>query len=275
MKPGHTLRQSLLGLALLCGLLSSALAQQERWEERWEERPQLLQAFKEAGVAGTIVVFDTLDKRWLSADSQRAYTRYLPASTFKIPHTLIALESGVVSDEQQTWQWDGKPRSLPDWNQDQTLSSAFQRSTVWVYQDIARSIGAARMQHYLDAFHYGNARISPQLDLFWLTGDLRISPVEQIDFLRRLKEGRLPLSARTLEIARRVMLREETATYRLYAKTGWADAATPGVGWFVGWLERGERTLYFALAMDMPNAGLAPKREQITRQVLRELGAFD
>jgi len=146
---------------------------------------------------------------------------------------------------------------------------------VWVYQDIARHVGAARMQRYLQAMRYGNARISTRIDSFWLDGELRISAVEQVDFLRRLNEGRLPIAARTLELGKRVMLREQGAGWRLYAKTGWAKDAKkkPAVGWYVGWLEREDGTACsFALNLEMRRDALAPQREAIARAMLRELG---
>ncbi|MCX9155675.1 class D beta-lactamase [Niveibacterium sp. 24ML] len=255
-------------LALLWLLVSPVSA-----TETWQAHTALNRHFKQAGLVGTIVVFDDASGAWAASDSARAYARYLPASTFKIPNTLIALESGVVADEQAVFKWDGKRRFLDAWNQDQTLQSAFQVSAVWTYQEIARKVGAPAMQQYLWAFRYGNARPTPKLDSFWLDGDLRISAVEQIEFLRRFNEGALPLSPRTTAIARRIMLREEADGLRLFYKTGWADDAKPPIGWFVGWLERPAGKVYFALNMDMPKGmEQAPLREKIARAVLNELG---
>jgi beta-lactamase class D len=45
------------------------------------------------------------------------------------------------------------------WNRDHTLRSAIAASAVPVYQEIARRIGAERMQKYLDLFEYGNRNI--------------------------------------------------------------------------------------------------------------------
>jgi len=46
--------------------------------------------------------------------------RTLPASTFKIPHALIALDTGVVSDST-TMKWDGTKQDFPVWERDHTL----------------------------------------------------------------------------------------------------------------------------------------------------------
>ncbi|NMG65022.1 class D beta-lactamase [Azoarcus indigens] len=241
--------------------------------ERWEDRPALERHFQAAGVRGTIVVMDEASGRWIASDSRRAHARYLPASTFKIPNTLIALETGVAADAAQPWRWDGVQREFPDWNRDQTLESAFKVSAVWVYQDIARKVGAERMAAFVRDFRYGNAETGPVLERFWLDGGLRISAVEQVDFLRRFLAGSLPLSERSQRLGRELMLREETPAYRLYAKTGWTGGGRDSLGWYVGWVERGTQRSYFALNIDMPDGiAQAPLRERLVRTVLGELG---
>ena len=66
-----------------------------------------------------------------------------PASTFKVPHALFALDAGAVRDEFQVIRWDGVKRDFDGWNQD-PLRSSMRHSTVWVYQQFAREIGEVR-----------------------------------------------------------------------------------------------------------------------------------
>ena len=269
-----------LATALLCGAALAAsldpVAHAEEApvaQERLETRPALARAFERLDTRGVVLLMD--EGRWIASDAPRAFERFLPASTFKIPSTLIALESGVTEGPETVFRWDGQKRWLDDWNRDQTLVSAFRVSAVWVFQDIARRVGQPRMQQFLYDFRYGNAIAGPVVDRFWLDGALRISAVEQIDFLRRLNEGRLALSERAWPRAKAVMLRDEGPGWKLYAKTGWADAPKPAIGWYVGWLEHGEglrRRSYFALNMDMTRAELGPQREAIVRAALREMG---
>src|SRR5690606_18539940 len=125
--------------------------------------------------------------------------------------------------------------------------SAFRLSTVWVYQEIARRIGAARMKDYVERFGYGNRDIGgAAIDEFWLSGELRISALEQIDFLARFVRGELPVSARSAEIVKEIMLAEEGEGYRIRAKTGLSLRTKPGVGWWAGWVERGGDICLFA-----------------------------
>ena len=95
------------------------------------------------------------------------------------------------------------------------------------------------MQHFIDAVRYGNRDISGGIDKFWLTGGLRISPREQVDFLVRLYRGDLPFSATAMKIVREMMGTEETTKHTVRAKTGWAVLPeAENVGWWVGWVER-------------------------------------
>lgn len=245
--------------------------------EHWTPRPDLQRAFDALKTRGTLVLMDTASRQWMASDSVRAHTSYIPASTFKIPMSLIALETGVAQDENTRFPWDGKKRRFPDWNQDQTLASAYKYSAVWVFQHLARIVGQPTVQQFLYDFRYGNAKAGPVGDTFWLEGDLRISAVGQIDFLRRLHDRELPLSDATYTAARKVMRRDAGPGWTLYAKTGWGDSTQPAIGWFVGWLERDRdsRPVYFALNMDMVRDDLGPQREAVVKDSLRTLGYLD
>ena len=232
-------------------------------------------AFKAHGVDGTCIVFDLEAGTYAGYRPERWDSAYIPASTFKIPNSLIALETGVIADERTVVPWDSVSRRIAAWNRDQTLASAFKVSAVWFYQELARRIGDNRMQFYLDAADYGNRTMGGPVDRFWLDGGLRISPRRQVEFLVRLQRGSLPFSAGTMAIVRDIMIQEETGRYTLRAKTGWSDATTPGVGWYVGYIERKGRTVFFATEIEMRNEGDAPARVQVTRTILRQLGLMD
>src|SRR5690606_26270393 len=133
-------------------------------------------------------------------------TRFLPASTFKIPNSLIALETGIASGADFALAWDStavppQPWWPDAWRQpEQTLRSAFQHSVVWYYQELARRIGEERMATYVAQFDYGNHDIGGGIDQFWLDGALRISPMEQVAFLQRFYQGDLGISDSTTAI---------------------------------------------------------------------------
>jgi beta-lactamase class D len=176
----------------------------------------------------------------------RCAQRFLPASTFKILSSLIALESGAIADENEVIPWDSTQYLYDTWNRDQTLRTAIQESVVWAYQELARRVGTEKMQAYVEAAEYGNADISGRIDSFWLDGALRISADEQIDVLKRLYFDDLPFYTRNIEIVKNILILEETDAYTLRGKTGSALRAGVHVGWFVGYLERGEEVYFFA-----------------------------
>jgi beta-lactamase class D len=61
----------------------------------WEENPKIGQLFKSAGVNGTFVLYDATAKAYTGYDQARAEKRFVPASTFKIPNSLIGLSVGA------------------------------------------------------------------------------------------------------------------------------------------------------------------------------------
>lgn len=201
------------------------------------ERPYI-----EMGVDGTLLI-ESLDGRVkYSHNSAKAKQAHIPASTFKIPNTLIALEEGVITDQSEVIKWDGIERAYAPWNSDQTLSTAFARSCVWCYQRFAKEVGDSRYKYYLDAFDYGNRATGQDVTTFWLEGDLRVSPSDQIAFLRKVYLGLLPIKVENIQILKEIMLVEETPAYKLRAKTGWKGAD----GWYVGYVENDKEVWFFA-----------------------------
>lgn len=259
----------LLLLSLAAALASGCKAVEET---EWLELEDIRLAFAAEEVTGVVVVYDPQEEVYLTNDRKRANVGYLPASTYKVFNSLVALETGVIEDEEESLKWDGIVRSIENWNRDNTMRSAIRYSTVWFYQELARRIGQERMQSYVDQAGYGNRDISGGIDRFWLDGGLRITPAQQVDLLVRLRNSDLPFSERSMSIVRDIMVLERTDSFVLRGKTGWADSPTPGVGWFIGYVEQGDRVYFFATEIDMDGIEDAPKRRAITERVLRELG---
>jgi beta-lactamase class D len=253
-------------------LLSSSISASA---QTWQERPEWGKFFTDAGVSGTIVVVDErAGANWVF-DEARARTRFIPASTFKIPHALFALDAGIVRDEFQVFPWDSTHRDIESWNQDQNLRSSMRYSVVWLYQVFARQIGEERERAYLQRLGYGNADPSGGIDQFWLDGGLSISAHEQIEFLQRLYRNELPFKVERQRLVKDVMIVEAGREWILRAKTGWGARMQRQIGWWVGWVEWHEGAVFFALNIDMPNGGDdAPKREAIARDVLRSIKAL-
>ncbi len=233
-------------------------------------RDDLKSVFRDAGVAGTFVAFDAMADRMTLVDRERAARRYIPASTFKIPNTLIAFEAGVVSGPDEMFRHDGKPRAMKTWERDMTLREAITASNVPVYQEIARRVGLERYRSWIDRLGYGNREIGEAVDTFWLKGPLETSAVEQVQFLAMLGQGKLPASARAQALVRDMIRIEAKGPRTLFAKTGW----TGKLGWWVGWVEDGSRITSFALNIDMSSVDMAPKRIDLAKELLARIGVY-
>jgi len=253
-------------LILIAPVVSSA--------ETFQERPDWSHFFSDQGVDGTIVMIDErANAHWVYGKT-RAQKRYSPASTFKIPHTLFALDAGVVRDEFQVFQWDGKKRYYTPHNKDQTLRSSMRNSVVWVYQQFARSIGERAEKDYLLKINYGNADPSALVFAFWLDGSLKISTFEQVAFLQRLYRNELPFSVEHQRLVKDIMIIEAGKNWILRAKTGTYTNTKPGLGWYVGWVERPDGAVFFALNIDLIKDEDSPKRVGIPRSILRSIQAL-
>ena len=268
-------RTMLVGTAAaIVGGLAPASAQPQ--PPRIEMQPDFGDVFAEADTTGTFAVLDVAGNRIVVTDRERAEKGFLPASTFKIPNSLIALDTGVVPDADATiYRWDKVPRDFDAWNRDHTLRSAFAASAVPVYQEIARKIGPERMQASVDKFDYGSRDIGGAIDTFWLNGKLRISAMQQIAFLRKLHDGDLPVSTRSQEIVRDIMAIEQTEFGALRGKTGAVGVVTghgdkATMGWLVGWVERAGKPPYiFAMNIDVREPQHLALRLPLTKAFLK------
>lgn len=234
----------------------------------------------EANLEGSILLFDFQKEKYYSNDFEWAKVERLPASTFKIPNTIIGVETGVLQSDSAFFKWDKSPRAMKRWEKDMYLGEAFKESCVPCYQEIARSIGYDRMRQYLSRFNYGEMEFTPQtIDRFWLEGSSRISQYQQIDFLERFYHDGLGVSEHATNTTKKIMLIEQTKTYSLSGKTGWSSSEDEDNGWFVGYVLRGYKIYFFATNVS-PKKGsdlnqFASKRTEVTRAALKSARLID
>lgn len=243
------------------------------WAGETVVRDDLAGLFSAEGVVGTIAVFDPAADRLTVVDAARAARRFVPASTFKIANSLIALETGVVADENEIIPYGGKPQWMKAWEKDMSMREAIVLSALPHYQELARRIGLERYRDWLARLDYGNRRSGKVVDRFWLDGPLEISAIEQARFVARLAAGTLPASARSQAIVRDILRLESRDGRTLFAKTGWKAGGRP-IGWWTGWVERAGAITAFSLNIDMTKIEMAPKRLVVGRAVLASLGIY-
>ncbi|MDF2457000.1 MAG: Beta-lactamase [Cytophagaceae bacterium] len=242
----------------------------------------LQKPFKDCGMAGSITLYNAIDKTWIYSNETDSKVQTNPASTFKIMNALIALEEGILKDEKEIMKFVGvenvdtaKYGNRTDIFKDMDLEEAFKKSAVWFNLEIAKKVGREKYKKYITASGWGNMDFSePGLD-FWNFGPFTVTPVQQIEFLQKLYEGKLGFSKRNVDIVKRIMIAEITDSYTLRGKTGWGQTATEDLGWWVGYVEKKEGIVFFATRtrklMTDKNQNFVPCRKTITAAVLKQL----
>jgi beta-lactamase class D len=239
-------------------------------------KPDLAKHF--AGIDGAFVLYDTKNDKYYRHNEKRCAEQLSPCSTFKIPNSLIALETGVVEDENFVIKWDSlrAPRQewwSSSWARDHNLRSAMKYSVVWYYQEVARRAGEENYRQYLRQINYGNQDISAGVDSFWLASTLKISANEQIELLKKFHHGELGFSKRTTGIVKSIIVLEQTEQYTLSGKTG-AGPRENGkmLGWLVGYVETKDNLYFYALNFDGDTfQAVSTRRMELAKALLREL----
>jgi beta-lactamase class D len=188
------------------------------------------------------------------------YEGLTPASTFKIALSLIGFDSGILSDaDRPAWPYKDEYNTWnDDWKQTTTPRTWLRDSVVWYSQVLTRKLGDAKFHQYVEKFGYGNRDVSGGLTSAWLASSLRISAVEQVEFLRRMVRRQLPVSRSAIEKTMAIMPVASSGGWRISGKTGTGLRRRPDgtndsdrqVGWFVGWAQREGRTLVFARVIE-------------------------
>ena len=227
-------------------------------------------------VDGVILIYDAQKEEYFASNLQHIEEGTLPASTYKIPNSIIALETGIVENDSTLFEWDGENRALDIWERDMVFRDAFRLSCVPCYQQIARAIGPEQMNTYLRKLNYPGMQVdSTNIDLFWLQGASKISPLQQIDFLSRFFGQQLPIKESTYSLMRSIMVVEENENYRLNGKTGWAIREGNNIGWFVGFLEK-QNDVYFIATRVRPSEAFnmdmfARIRQEVSMEAFRAM----
>ena len=241
-------------------------------EIQWTDNQKIEEIFKDAGVEGTFVLYDPADNTFTGYNQSRAAERFLPASTFKLPNSLIGLSTGAVKSVDDIIPCDGGPRYMKAWEKDLGLREAIRVSNVPVYQELARRIGLIKMREALADMHYGNEQTGDKVDLFWLEGPLAISALEQARFCASLAQGSLPFDEKVQSVVREISLVEKGEQWALFGKTGAAARVKPQIGWWVGWVQQDNRIYAFALNTNLVDFEKdLPKRVELGRKALTAL----
>lgn len=235
--------------------------------------------FSVNNVKGSTTIFDLKNAKWYYTDEKDAHIGTLPASTFKIVNSLIALETKAISTANDTLKWDGKEKShlgtvITAWNQDTDLKGAFKNSTIWFYEVLSQKIGKKKYKKTLKKLKYGNGDISQAKDDFWNYGDFEVTPKNQVEFLIQLSQNQLPFSPENMDLVKEMMVLEKKDNTILRGKTGWTLKDCLNIGWFIGYLSTNDNQYFFATRVidstETKNPYFAKSRVEITNKVLND-----
>ncbi|MFC4802056.1 BlaR1 family beta-lactam sensor/signal transducer [Neobacillus sp. GCM10023253] len=222
------------------------------------------------GYRGSFVLYDPSKNQYQIYNREMSEQRISPDSTYKIYSALIALESNVISPNNNNQVWDGKIYPFPEWNQNQNLATALSRSVNWYFQNTDREVGRKPLQDYFHKIKYGNEDLSGDLDSYWMESSLKISPIEQVQLLHQFDENQWGFKAENIKEVKKALLIDEQKNERLYGKTGTGMVNGKNVnGWFIGFVDKGNDRFYFAINIQNKD-GLAQgsKAAEIAKQIL-------
>lgn len=216
-------------------------------------------------------------------DKEQIRKRHAPWSTFKIPHTLIALQTGAIKADSEAVAWNQRkyPRQEwwpKDWAQEQSLRSAFQRSVPWYFAELIPGVGTKGYQTWLARFRYGN-QISNQ-NTFWLNQGLEIAPIEQVAFLQCVARNGCGISPQHVAGFEQIAQEDEAQGHKLYAKTGAGPLKANEMdgafsGWFTGYIRHAGGHTSFALYAEAPAfADLKSFRREFSYKLLSQIKAW-
>lgn len=228
--------------------------------------------------------------RELAREGDACKSRHSPCSTFKIAIALMGYDAGILIDEHHPLlpfkagylDWN------PAWKKPHDPMMWMKNSTVWYSQVVTKKLGEKKFQAYLKKFNYGNqdasgdASMNNGLTESWLSSSLKISPKEQILFLQKLLDEKLPVSKQAQEMTKNIIFVQEIEGWKIFGKTGSGDFYDANgelnpkkqIGWFVGWATKDDRSVIFAhYVEDEEKLGYAGGR--IAREdVLKKLPAL-
>ncbi|WP_167956758.1 class D beta-lactamase [Anaerosporobacter faecicola] len=207
------------------------------------------------GVNGCAVIYDTeKNQEYQVYNKDMCMTRVSPFSTFKIISTLIGLNNTILNNVESTMGYDGTKYPVKQWNADLSLKEAFQSSCVWYFKKVIDQAGQDIVEKEVKNLGYGNcdctewagSGINPMEDTngFWLASSLKISPLEQVDVLRAIVEGKTIYSKEDVTILKEIMETTMSNGDIIYGKTG---HGLSGENWFVGFANKDNRLIYFAV----------------------------
>lgn len=224
---------------------------------------------------GTFVLYDMNADQYRIYNESQSTRRVSPDSTYKIYSALFGLESGAISAERSTIEWNGQMYPHDVWNKDHNLFTAMKSSVNWYFQAMEDRMDRGELQGYLERIGYGNADLSGKSEPFWQESSLVISPVEQVQLLKALYTNQFGFEDKHIETVKQAIQLEERGDARLFGKTGTGTVNHKNTnGWFVGYVENEGNTYFFATNIKHEDQASGSTAAEISLRILRDKGIY-
>lgn len=228
-----------------------------------------------AGFDGSFVLYDKEADQYLIHNKNQSTLRVSPNSTYKIYSALLGLESGSITDENSSAKWNGLTYPIDSWNADQDLTSAMRNSVTWYFQWLDKQVQPDTIQTFLDRIRYGNRDLSGGIEEYWLESSLKISPVEQVQLLKHFYANQFEFKEKNIQTVKDSIKLERKEGALLSGKTGTGTVNGKNInGWFIGYVESGQDTYFFATNIQNEENSNGSKAAEITLSILKQKGFY-
>jgi len=194
--------------------------------------PNIVKILDSAKVSGTFAIMEngsgqfTITNLTLYKDSS-----FAPLNTFFAIPILMGLDKGYIKHDTSSWV------SLDSVN---------------YYNSIIEKMGRVNILKTIDSMHYGKGIVSNDLNSFWKNGSLRITADEQLGLIKKLYFGQLAFQKKSQDVFKKMILKEDNASYQLSYIVGANKLITPSF-WIVGYVEENKHPYFFVMHLETKN----------------------
>ncbi|MCP3028696.1 BlaR1 family beta-lactam sensor/signal transducer [Halobacillus sp. A5] len=227
------------------------------------------------GYEGSFVLYDFREKQYNIYNKDKSTLRVSPNSTYKIYSALFALESEVITPNDNFMKWNGQLYPYQSWNKNQNLYAAMENSVTWYFQQMDKMVQKKNIETYTERIEYGNHNLSGGIEDYWLESSLKISPIEQVQTLKEFYANQFGFDGKNIHYVKDSIKLETKESSTLYGKTGTGTVNGKNVnGWFIGFVERENNTHFFATNIENDNQASGSIAADITKSILHNKGIY-
>lgn len=198
-------------------------------------------AFGEA--EGTMVIFQSKLNHYLMYNGALATEAASPDETYRVYLALMGLQYDLVDPSNPLKTLDMKR--------------------------VATAISMEDTAALLDEMDYGNKDLTGPPESYWLNSTLKLTPIQQIEMMRRLYIQVLPFKVEDQVLVKEQLLIKTIGDAKLYGIT---STASDQNNWFVGFIEKEKTPHFFALRVIGGTDGKAETLQRIAIDIFKTEG---